>query len=404
MLHSTLKLTLLTSTFLISQSGVAATPDTKGMTLWLDATESNTLFSDKACSTPSTAIANGVKCWKDKSVKKNDVKLAPNRTEAPLLEADSNGKPVIAFSETALVTDNVGQITPKTSYTKFVVFKVNDALGGVGENAKHNLIGSDPFETTLWANSGKIHSTHKGSTTNYLDSDKALGITKYHIAATRYSRPDYDPSKPNDALSNILNLDGKREDHNKNEDNNIDFPPKPARTSIGGVGSGGDGNSYFYLNGSIAEAMIYDRALSDAEIISIEQYLAKKWNLALGQNITFEQPKNQVVKSTDIQLHATASSGLPVTFSSTTKDVCTITSGGKYVSLGKTGTCKINANQKGDDTYPKAATVLRSFEIKKKADETTEQPPASDTGSGGGAPLPLGLVIIGLISFLRRRQ
>ena len=64
------------------------------------------------------------------------------------------------------------------------------------------------------------------------------------------------------------------------ETNNEEHPHKSAMTTIG-YGGGSNANGKFHLKGEIAEAIIYDRALSDAEIESIESYLSKKWGLNL---------------------------------------------------------------------------------------------------------------------------
>jgi MYXO-CTERM domain-containing protein len=408
MLNTKLKLSVAVSAILISQAVIAATPDANGMTLWLDASDRATLFTDKTC-TGAQAIALGnVSCWKDKSGK-NDVIVATNAASPPkLLDKAQNNKAVVDFTQTALITKDKDQIKTNGSYTKFVVFKLDNEDGNkdVNKLSKHNLIGSDPYQTTLWADNGMLHSQHKGSTTNYLNSKKKLGITKYHIAVTRYSKPDYDPANPNKAISNILNLDGKREASNFD-----DAKHTAARTSIGGVGKNGTGENYFYLDGKIAEALVYNRSLSNAEITKTEKYLAKKWKLDLGQSITFDKPKNQVKGNPAIQLHAVSSSGIKVVFTSKTLGICKISKGSEYVTLDAVGTCKIEANaaKSTDGTYPKAAPVVQSFEIKAVKDNTTEAPstttPSSSGGSkkSGGSPLPLGLALLGLIALIRRK-
>ncbi len=410
MLNTKLKLSVAVSAVLISQAVMAATPDSpikKGMTLWLDASDSTTLFTEETC-IGAQAIASGeVSCWKDKSGKQNDVVVATNAASPPkLLEKAQNDKAVVDFTNTALISKDKDQIKTNGSYTKFVVFKLDNEDGNKGVNkiSKHNLIGSDPYQTTLWADNGMLHSQHKGSTTNYLDSKKKLGTTKFHVAVTRYSKPDYNPAKPNEAISNILSLDGKREAANKDRANHA-----AARTSIGGVGTNGTGENYFYLDGKIAEALVYNRSLTNAEITQTEKYLAKKWKLGLGQNITFEKPKNQVKGNPAILLHAISSSGTKVVFSSKTLGICKISKASPiYVTLDAVGTCKVEANaaKSEDGTYPKAAPVTQSFEIKAVKDDTTEAPSTTtpeSNSSGGGAPLPVGLMLLGLIALLRRK-
>ncbi len=80
---------------------------------------------------------------------------------------------------------------------------------------------------------------------------------------------------------------------------------------------------------------------------------------AAPQVITFANPGAQNFGTTPT-LTATASSGLPVSFSSATPAVCTITSGGT-LSFITAGTCTINANQAGNAATNAATTISQSF-------------------------------------------
>ncbi len=82
---------------------------------------------------------------------------------------------------------------------------------------------------------------------------------------------------------------------------------------------------------------------------------------ASPQTITFNPPGTQVF-GTAPTLGASASSGLAVTFASTTSSVCTITSGGTLTFL-TAGTCSIVASQAGDASWQPAATVTRTFAV-----------------------------------------
>ncbi|MGH8083934.1 MAG: autotransporter domain-containing protein [Lysobacter sp.] len=83
-----------------------------------------------------------------------------------------------------------------------------------------------------------------------------------------------------------------------------------------------------------------------------------------GQAITFgAQPAQAFVSDSTFALDpaATASSGLPVSYSSQTTDVCTIE--GSTMTMVSAGTCTIAADQAGNADYSAAPTVLRSIEI-----------------------------------------
>lgn len=77
------------------------------------------------------------------------------------------------------------------------------------------------------------------------------------------------------------------------------------------------------------------------------------------QTITFAPLNNLPLGSGPITLMATASSGLPVTFTSNTPSVCAVSGNG--VSLIAMGTCSITAAQPGNSIYAPAMSVTQSF-------------------------------------------
>jgi hypothetical protein len=84
-------------------------------------------------------------------------------------------------------------------------------------------------------------------------------------------------------------------------------------------------------------------------------------NLVLTpQTITFANPGSQLYGST-LTLGATASSGLPVTYTSTTTSICTVS--GSSATFIDIGTCTIEANQAGNSTYATAPQVTVSFAV-----------------------------------------
>lgn len=85
-----------------------------------------------------------------------------------------------------------------------------------------------------------------------------------------------------------------------------------------------------------------------------------------SQTITFANPGAQNYgTSPDLSVlggGASSTSGLTVTFTSSTTGVCTITSGG-LLTFVAAGTCTINADQAGNASYLPAAQVSRSFTV-----------------------------------------
>lgn len=82
---------------------------------------------------------------------------------------------------------------------------------------------------------------------------------------------------------------------------------------------------------------------------------------AAEQSITFAQPETQTY-GTPFTAVATSDSDLPVTFSSTTDAVCTVTLSG-VTTFHANGTCTIDADQAGNDAFLPATTVERSFQV-----------------------------------------
>lgn len=82
--------------------------------------------------------------------------------------------------------------------------------------------------------------------------------------------------------------------------------------------------------------------------------------LAVSQTITFAPPGNKNMGTTPT-LTATATSGLAVTFASSTALVCTIAGG--VLTPVSVGSCTITASQVGNGTYAAAAPVPQTFNI-----------------------------------------
>lgn len=92
----------------------------------------------------------------------------------------------------------------------------------------------------------------------------------------------------------------------------------------------------------------------------------------VDQTIAFNDIPAKYYTEPPFTINATASSGLPVTFSSQTPGVCTVTSAAPAtVTLIMTGTCTIRATQAGDAFY-NAVTLDRSFTVNdpSKLDQT----------------------------------
>ncbi|TRX11278.1 LamG-like jellyroll fold domain-containing protein [Flavobacterium gawalongense] len=103
------------------------------------------------------------------------------------------------------------------------------------------------------------------------------------------------------------------------------------------------------FKGAIDEFKIYSRALTASEIAGS----------SVSQTITLNSIAQKVMGDDDFDLAATATSGLPVTYSSSNESVATIVNG--KVHIVSTGTATITASQAGNSVYwpaPSQAKVL----------------------------------------------
>jgi hypothetical protein len=90
-----------------------------------------------------------------------------------------------------------------------------------------------------------------------------------------------------------------------------------------------------------------------------------------SQTIDFAPLSNQPLATPPLLINATASSGLGVSFASTTETVCTVTSRSlragrrtvNYVTLREAGQCTIEASQAGNANYLPATPVAQSFQV-----------------------------------------
>ena len=80
-----------------------------------------------------------------------------------------------------------------------------------------------------------------------------------------------------------------------------------------------------------------------------------------AQTITFGSLSDKTYGASDFSVSATATSSLPVTFTSQTTGICTVS--GSSVHIVTAGICTIRASQSGNDIYDAAPNVDRSFNI-----------------------------------------
>ena len=82
-----------------------------------------------------------------------------------------------------------------------------------------------------------------------------------------------------------------------------------------------------------------------------------------SQTITFASLSNKTLVQSPVTVSATASSGLAVSFTTTTPSVCMGGTNGATITLVAAGTCTVVASQAGNATYSPAPILTRSFTV-----------------------------------------
>ena len=99
--------------------------------------------------------------------------------------------------------------------------------------------------------------------------------------------------------------------------------------------------------------------------------LYAQWTLInkLSQTITFGPLANKTLADSPVTVSATASSGLAVTFTTSTPSVCSSGgTNGATITLLKAGTCTVKASQVGNSIYNAATSVSQTFTVTVAAD------------------------------------
>ena len=372
-------------------------PVTTGMTVLLDASDIDGNGIIDASPKGIADLNGGIETWYNKSALNGGKAVSANNffaidvSKKPKWSGYTlNGKTVISFKSGGFKTSSLTQIPANSNYTKFVVFMVN------ANHTSNNLISSG--STALWTGQAAGTTEKKGvlkayhDPENYLSdkSNKLVEAKDFHIATTRYAKglPATTP-----ALPNVLRMDAE-----KLASNSL---AKPHAASVILIGAGNEQNK-FLLEGEIAEAIVYNRALSDGDIIKVEKYLKAKWGGFKPNKITsftLGTPKKEVGKT--INLFAKVSTKLPIIFSSLSESICKVVDN-KSVELLAIGKCILTAGQVGDETYRSAETLVKEFQVEAQTTPTTPTT-ATESSGGGGSTSPMWLMLFGFISLLRRK-
>lgn len=215
-----------------------------GLALWLDAADSSTLFQNSDCVTGAVTTSGSViGCWKDKSPSGfNATAVGTNR---PTYQTNSfNGKAVIRFdgSNDALDFTSIGNIR-----TVFIVNKSN-------ATTYQPLLGAT--STTDWFTNDT--SLLGAGSSNFLQNGN------WRVNRSSITQPLLTTQTGQYSLYSVVSTGNVSADH-------ISSDRKQAGR---------------FFKGDYVEVIVYNRALSSAEVINVENYLYYKWFSAAPAPLT----------------------------------------------------------------------------------------------------------------------
>jgi hypothetical protein len=242
--------------------------DIAGLQLWLDASDSTTLFTDSAGTTLATADGDPIGCWKDKSGGNRNATQTDGTQKATIKLAQKNGKNVVRFNAT----------TSKLYGTMSTLFTDSSFVGVCRMNTSDSswravcITGASNESMTA---GGRVH-----------------GVLKINNSLNQLIVSGWDPSLDGNSSiavgSNWALFAGKFENTGTNK----------SYIWVNGAESGGDPKSiatyieqgYQYRigrgtptgelwNGDIGEICIYNSAISNYDRMNLQNYLNNKWGI-----------------------------------------------------------------------------------------------------------------------------
>jgi hypothetical protein len=138
-----------------------------------------------------------------------------------------------------------------------------------------------------------------------------------------------------------------------------------AITTTGGCSGSGTGSANVTMTSSTTACVVRYNQAGNGNYNAAPEVLSNVTATKANQTISFGGLANRKLNQSPVTVSATASSGLPVAFTTTTPSVCTSSgTNGATITLVATGTCTVKADQSGNVNYFPAAPVTQSFTVR----------------------------------------
>lgn len=246
---------------------------TNGLTAWL-----------KADGGVTTNASGQVSLWADQSGNSTDGAQSADANKPVLVGNVLNGKPVVRFDGSTSFL-GIGYTHLYSGLTYLVVLRTtaNASTSGYEGNAANNIIGDNTgaIYVGFGVNGGKGQYNHYGAGWQHVNGLTAVNDGNAQLVTVIHSQAD---SSVNLYVGGNLDRTGSIYYNS----------PYASFNRIGGGYVNGSATADLF-NGDLAEILIYNRALSNAERQSAEQYLGGKYRVAGFQEpgTVFRLSKNQ---------------------------------------------------------------------------------------------------------------
>ncbi len=234
--------------------------DLTGLQLWLDANDASTLFQDAAKTIPA---GNGdvVGAWENKANPgTNDGTQATTAAKPTLHTGVVNGLPIIRFDGTDDFL-NIGDLSALTAAEIFIVVKIDNDPPALAAQSGLWSMGTD----------GVTPDTHFPFTTGDI----------FDVFGTTVRKPSIIPTIALDQwnIYNVVSISGEWTNRintvqqHTTGTNTVGF----VATAKIGISNGGT----FFLDGDIAEIILYNAKLSTEDRTQLNAYLSNKYGITL---------------------------------------------------------------------------------------------------------------------------
>ena len=258
---------------IVALSGVDA-----GLQLWLDASDANTLY-DATTGGSLVAANGGVARWEDKSGNARHFTQSESTKRPQRKTAQQNGLDTLLFdgsndslTGSDFLDGDVGGITAfvvlkrnATDATHEILTKGTTNGGWVFRIANTNKLNGAAWTNATFANSTDVSSSATVTATGYTAFTWRHTAGSFHTQQFFRNGTSVATASAVEAGSNARTLP-----------NISDVMRIGVQRYDGSISPPGD---YFLYNGNIAEIILYDSALSDANRVLVENYLLAKWGI-----------------------------------------------------------------------------------------------------------------------------